>query len=95
MCQSVNCPLHILSDQRKLDDSIVVKGRPVELVEMILSYLIWVNPGGADTEQEVGEPPHLSPEAEPLAWEAAYEFLSVPTYEELEQWTVEKVSQSP
>ena len=64
----------------------------MELIEMIMSYLVWVNPGGSDTEQEVGEQPHLTPEAEPLAWEAAYEFLSVPTYEELEQWTVGKLA---
>ena len=63
------------------------------MVEEILDYLTWVNPGGADSEQEVGEPPHLSPEYEGLAYEAAYEFLSVPTYDELEEWTVQQLAQ--
>ena len=65
----------------------------MDLVETLMSYLVWVNPGGADSEQEVGPAPELTPEAEPLAWEASYDFLSVPTYEELEQWTVQKLSQ--
>ena len=65
----------------------------IDLIEMIMAYLVWANPGGADGEQEIGEQPYLTPEAEPLAWEATYDFLTVPTYDELEQWTVEKVSQ--